>query len=84
MKALLILLSATGALAAEAPMEPEDAKQRWETVTHICWEGETLEGESVSETEMKVACITAGVLTQILLEADYCIDPNRGEWLPCK
>lgn len=83
MKAVLTLIVMTGAVDIEPPMSPEVAKDRWHYVTHMCWEGTTLEGDPISETEMKVACITAGVLTQFLIEANYCLHPTEAEWKPC-
>ncbi len=83
MNAILLLL-AMSATVPGLPMSPETAKQHWQTVTHMCWEGTSLDGEPISETEMKVACITAGVLTAHLVDAGYCLHPRDAEWKPCK
>lgn len=76
----LILLAAA---VPDPPMAPEAAIERWHYATHLCWEGIDLLGQPISETEMKVACITAGVLTQRLTDANYCLHPREAVWKPC-
>lgn len=81
--AIVMASTPTGATAPDAPMPPEMAKDRLPYVTHLCWEGEDLEGHPISETEMKVACITAGVLIARLMDAGYCLFPREDEWKRC-
>jgi hypothetical protein len=64
-------------------MSPE-AAQHWNNANHMCWEGTNLDGEPISETEMKVACITAGALTARLIDVGNCLHPRQAVWQRCE
>ena len=83
--AMMMVLAATqaGGQATDLPVAFEVAKERWKQAHYLCWNGEDLEGTVVNETAMKVACISAGVLTARLMDAGYCLDSRLSEWGPC-
>lgn len=83
--AMMMALAATqaGGQTTDPPVAPEAAKARWRQANYMCWNSEDLDGAVVSETAMKVACISAGVLTARLMDAGYCLDARLSEWGPC-
>lgn len=80
MLALLLLI----AMNSDVPMPPEKAVERWRYADHICWTGTNHAGEPVSDAETKAACISAGVLTARLMDAGYCLHPQRDVWARCE
>ena len=81
MIAILLLVAMTG---ADSPIQPELAGEKWKAANRLCWSGTNEDGLAVSEIEVKVACISAGVLTARLLDAGYCLNPEEAEWKPCR
>lgn len=82
---MMMALASTqaGGQVQDLPVAPEVAKERWRQANYLCWNGEDLDGNVVNETAMKVACISAGVLTARLMDAGYCLDARLSKWGPC-
>lgn len=81
----MTVLAATqaGGHTPDRSLSDEAAKEGWRQANRLCWSGRDFDGTLISETAMKVACISAGVLTARLVDAGYCLDARESEWKPC-
>jgi enamine deaminase RidA (YjgF/YER057c/UK114 family) len=83
MTAWAIALLLVSGQVAPAPNTRDVDKESWHHANRLCWQDVEVDGSSASVTEVKVACIALGILTQRLIDGGYCLNARKNDWERC-
>ena len=77
---LAAMLVSTPAMAFNKDVTIDQFNESW----YSCQAGENHDGDKISETAIKSACLDAVRLVAELKAEGYCLVKTSGEWIKCK